>query len=357
MAYRSSSLILIVLLGFTSCVTTYNMGSFQIEILKPALFTIPENIDTVAIFKRDFYKSDTVIFKYTDVDNARFMTDSLLHYHDLSNSCATALANTLVEKGYFSKVFNFRDSLNSSFPNKDILVSYYELQKKLGAEICIFLDFFHLDDHLSNNSGYSYGNPIIDRFPEFKNSTKLETVGANLLWTVSFRGDTSVYLCRQPDELYYGNSAYPDLFGNDRNHRQLLLNSSEYLGRSFAAKIIPTWLKVERAYYRSNNINMLKAEKYCKEGEWLKAAEIYNRETKNKNRNIAAKAKYNMALVCEMEGKLDAAIDWLVKSSLTYKYINEVHQHNCQQYIDIIAMRRKEVKMLGKQVWNQPENE
>jgi hypothetical protein len=132
----------------------------------------------------------------------------------------------------------------------------------------------------------------------------------------------------------------------------LLENTSEYLGKAFAAKIVPSWLKVERTYYRSNNVNMLKAEKYCLGGDWLKAAEIYNRETKNKNRNIAAKAKYNMALVCEMEGKPDAAIDWLVNSFSTYKFENEEHKFNCKQYIDLLAMRKKEIARLGKQIRN-----
>ena len=152
--------------------------------------------------------------------------------------------------------------------------------------------------------------------------------------------------------MYYGNIVYPELFGNDLNHRLLLKNASEYLGKAFGAKIVPTWLEVERSYYRSRNVNMLAAEKYCLNGEYLKSAEIYNRETKNKNRNIAAKARYNMALLCEMEGKPDAAIDWLVLSYSAYKQNNEAHKFNCQQYINLIALRKKELEKLEHQVRN-----
>jgi hypothetical protein len=313
---------------------------------------MPENIDTIAIFKRDFYQSDTITFKYLDVDNKILITDSFIHYQSISNKCVTALANYLDNEGYFLKVINFKDSMNYLFSKEDSLTYYPELLKKLSVDACIFLDYFQLDDQLTNNSGYYFKNNIIDQFPEFRNSTKLESVGANLLWTVSFKGDTSIYICKQPDELFYGNSVYPELFGNDLNHKLLLENTSEYLGKAFAAKIVPSWLKVERTYYRSNNVNMLKAEKYCLGGDWLKAAEIYNRETKNKNRNIAAKAKYNMALVCEMEGKPDAAIDWLVNSFSTYKFENEEHKFNCKQYIDLLAMRKKEIARLGKQIRN-----
>ncbi|MDP3433822.1 MAG: DUF6340 family protein, partial [Bacteroidota bacterium] len=264
--------------------------------------------------------------------------------------CVDALADFLSNDGYFLKVINHRDSMNYLFSRGDSLFNYPELHKKFDFDAFIFLDFFQLKDLLSNNTGYYSDNRIIEQFPEFRKSTKLESVKANLLWTVSFKGDTSVYLVRQPDDLYYGNAVYPELFGNDVNHRLLLKNASEYLGKAFGAKIVPTWLKVERSYYRSRNVNMLAAEKYFLNGEYLKAAEIYNRETKNKNRNIAAKARYNMALLCEMEGKPDAAIDWLVLSYSAYKQNIEAHKFNCQQYINILALRKKEIERLGKQV-------
>ncbi|MDP3914049.1 MAG: DUF6340 family protein [Bacteroidota bacterium] len=346
-------ILLIAILGFaSSCVTTYNMSSIQVEILKPGFYTMPENIDTIAIFKRDLFQSDTIAFRYSDGDNKKMLTDKLISYRDLSNNCVDALADFLSNEGYFLKIINYKDSMNYLFSRGDSLINYPELHKKSGADAFIFLDFFLMEDHLINNTGYYSDNGIIviEQFPEFRRSSRLETVNANLLWTVSFKGDSSVYLVKQPDNLYYGNSVYPELFGNDINHRLLLKNASEYLGKAFGAKIVPTWLKVERSYYRSRNDNMLAAEKLCLNGEYLKAAEIYKRETKNKNRNIAAKARYNMALLCEMEGKPDAAIDWLALSFSAYKQNNEEHKFNCQQYINILALRKKEIERLGKQV-------
>jgi len=326
------------------------MSSIQVEILKPALFEMPENIDTIAIFKRDLFQSDTIAFRYSDAYNKKTLTDKLISYRDLSNQCVDALADFLDNEGFFVKVINYRDSINYLFSGSDGLIHYPESFKKLGVDAFVFLDFFQLKDHLTNSTGYYSYNNITEQFPEFRNSTKLESVEANLLWTVSFKSDTSVYLVRQPDELYYGNIVYPELFGNDLNHRLLLKNASEYLGKAFGAKLVPTWMKVERSYYRSHNENMRAAEKLSLNGEYLKAAEIYKRETKNKNRNIAAKARYNMAVLCEMEGKPDAAIDWLVLSYSAYKQNNEAHKFNCQQYINIIATRKKEIERLGKQV-------
>lgn len=351
MSCRFFCILLIAIMVFaSSCVTTYNMSSIQVEILKPGFFTMPENIDTIAIFKRDLFQSDTIAFRYSDGNNKKMLTNKLINYRDLSNKCVDALADFLNTEGYFQRVINYKDSMNYLFPESESRIYYPELHKKSGADALIFLDFFHMKDHLTNNEGYFSEDGIVELFPEFRKSSRLETVEANLVWTVSFKGDTSAYLVRQPDDLYYGNTVYPDLFGNDANHRLLLNNASEYLGKTFGAKIVPTWRKVERSYYRSHNENMRAAEKLFLNGEYLKAAEIYNRETKNKNQNIAAKSRYNMALLCEMEGKPDAAIDWLVLSYSAYKQENEEHKFNCQQYINVIALRKKEIERLGKQV-------
>lgn len=352
MTSKFSLILLIATLGLSSCVTTYNMSSIQVELLKPAIFAMPDSIDTIAIFKRDFYQSDTARFSYFDVDKNKVISDTNIRYSDLSNKCTTALAEYLDSEGYFLKVINYNDSMNHFFSKADSLISYPELHKKIGADIFVFLDYFQLEDELTNNIDVYFKPFLVDLFPEFKKSSKIESVKANLLWTITFKGDSAFYLIRQPDNLHYGNSVTPELFGNDHKHLLLLQNISIYLGKDFASRIIPSWLEVERTYYKSNNVDMLKAEEHFLKGEWLKAAEIYNRETKNKNRNIAAKARYNMALVCEMEGKPDAAIDWLVLSYSAYKNKNPnmVHKSNCQQYINILALRKKEIARLDNQV-------
>ena len=95
---------------------------------------------------------------------------------------------------------------------------------------------------------------------------------------------------------------------------------------------------------------MLNAEKYAKKNDWLKAAEFWNKETNNKNQKIAAKACVNMALACEMEGKPGLGIQWLIKSYNALPKNSEVHKANCQQYINGLALRKKDIERLDKLV-------
>lgn len=351
-------LTLLLAIGLYSCSTIKNMGSLQVETLKPGLFSFLEHVDTVAIFKRDYFQSDTNVFRYLDVQNEIILTDSLIRYSELSNKCVDALADYLNQQGYFLKVINYRDTMNHLFSGPANTLQNKETAQKLGVDLCISLDYFQLEDKMMNNS-YYFSSRILDDFPEFRTSTAMESVKTNLLWTMSFREDTSLYICKEPDNLHYGNSVNPELFGNDRRHKILLENVAGYLGEAFARKLIPSQEQTGRFYYKSNNPSMLQAEKYFMEGDLLKAADIYKNQTISKNRDIAAKATFNLALICELEGNLDAAYDWLYQSTNIFQTKGTVHKMHCADYNTILAKRKEELVLLEKQVRNYdgiPEN-
>ena len=57
-----------------------------------------------------------------------------------------------------------------------------------------------------------------------------------------------------------------------------------------------------------------------------------------------------MALICEMEGNLEAATDWLERSNSTYEFENQMHKDNCAQYMALLVYRKAEDKIIDKQV-------
>ncbi len=336
----------------TCCTITSQLRVFQIEILKPGIFNVPENL-TVAVINRDLFRSDTCTFYYSTgyfkVQDTTLLTkrdttikyqslyemvkDTSIKYQNLSDTCVNALITYLEKASYFQKVIPFSDSLNFLLNVPGRIETRDKLFEKTKSDVCIFLDYFYL------NSTYN------------KYFTFPATFRANLLWTVVFKTDSLAYSYNLTDTLFFDQTqvnSYARYKGKTLG--QLLNNSANYLGRSFGPKVIPTWTQVDRMYYKSQNTEMLKAEKLALNQDWLKAAEIWNRETKNKNKKIATKASYNMAVACEMEGKPDAAIDWLVKS---YRYLeknNENHRKNCQRYVNILVNRKKEIERLDKQM-------
>ena len=328
-------LLLICFIAFISlsgCIMSYQVRPLQVEVMKPGIFIFPEEIDKAALFKRDVFKSDTCKFRYENYTNS--VVDSTIRYSVLSNQCVDALADFLKNAGYFLEIKNYRDSLNNFLLSDSEKITTAELVKKTQADIFIFLDFYYL-----KNTQVSV-------------SLNYLATSAFLSWTVALKNDSTTFIYNQADTLVFEGGHF-DKFNLEKDgFSPILKNVSRYMGEQFGAKIIPSWITVERMYYRSNNQDMLNAEKYALKNEWLKAAEIWNKETKNKNPKIVAKASYNMALAAEMEGKHDAAIDWLVRSYSALKTPDFEHQANCQRYINVLAMRKKEIEKLKRQVRN-----
>ena len=314
----------------TSCLITDNIRTTQIEIMKPAIFIFPDSANRVSIFNRDIYKTDTCTFRYMQ-DLKSFKVDTI-SYKQLANKSIGELSDFLKQEGYFSEVKNYGDSLNSFLESNQYYNNPNELFKRTNSDICIFLDYYHF-----NNSLFAY------HFNYFFTE-------AVLSWTIGVKNDTAAYIYNQIDTLDFDDNQNLEYNLSSGSSAKMLNKTAQYLGKSFGTKIIPSWMEVDRIYYRSNNINMLKAEKTALAGDWLGAAEIWNNETKNKNPKIAAKACFNMALACEMEGQIDIAIDWLVTSYGKLSTNSEDHKINCQHYISVLALRRKEIERLGKQV-------
>lgn len=329
--FRMCFLFLLVLLSLSSCVITDSITTIRFEILKPGIVQIPKDLNNVAVFRRGEYQSDSCISAYFD-SNKRLVEKTTTNYSTLADKCVAAFAQSVENRGYFKNVKNYSDSLNHIIFEGDSLKNINELFEKTKSDICIFLDLLQF----KNTSIYGY--------------RQLNTQ-AHLLWTIAFKKDSSVYYYNQNDELIFD---IPTMGPRSKKSgiKLILMDASEYLGRSFGSKLIPDWITVERMYYKSRNTEMLKAERFALKQEWLKAAEIWNRETKNKNEQIVAKACYNMALACEMEGKIDGAIDWLSKSYSALSKDDLLHKANCLRYIDVLAIRKKEIERLQKQVRN-----
>ncbi|MBL7969184.1 MAG: hypothetical protein JNK09_19435 [Prolixibacteraceae bacterium] len=322
----------IAFISLSGCVMSYQVRPLQVEVMKPGIFVFPKEFGKVAIFKRDVYKSDTCKFRYLDAEGSRI--DSTVRNSVLSNECVDAVANFLKKEGFFSEVKNYRDSLNSYLLSDSEKITTSDLVRKTQSDVFVFLDFYRLN------------KTVISIPMNYLNTT------AYLSWTIAVKTDNTSFVYNQVDTLEYNGGQLASFNLEANGYIPVLKDISRYMGEQFGAKIIPSWIPVERMYYRSNNQDMLRAEKYALQNEWIKAAEIWNKETKNKNPKIVAKASYNMALAAEMEGKHDVAIDWLVRSYSALKTSDPEHKANCQRYINVLAMRKKEIERLKKQVRN-----
>jgi len=99
-------------------------------------------------------------------------------------------------------------------------------------------------------------------------------------------------------------------------------------GARFARRISPRRTTVERKYFTSGNDDFKQANNFVKMRYWERAAEFWRKNIENPKPKIAGSAMYNLALVSEMNGKLEEAIDQIESARKLYyhKLIEAYHQ-------------------------------
>ena len=110
--------------------------------------------------------------------------------------------------------------------------------------------------------------------------------------------------------------------------KEAVLNISDKIGQSYAQRILPYTIRVSRDYFVKGTDNFVTAMRRAQTGKWDSAAELWAKEVDNPKGEIAGRACYNMAIINEINGNLDTAVEWASKAysdynnKLALKYLN-----------------------------------
>ena len=114
-------------------------------------------------------------------------------------------------------------------------------------------------------------------------------------------------------------------------------------GQAFAWRILPYQLRVSRDYFVKGTDNFRIAMRKARTGNWDQAGEIWLGETSNPAIKIAGRACYNMAIISEINGDLDLALDWARKAYEDY------NNRQALRYINILEYRQTSNQILREQ--------
>ncbi len=320
-----------IYLILSSCTVQEKLNYVQIEILKPSRFHVPISNSTIVIVNRAQKRNDSILVFNPLVKDKRYQFLSK-NSHIISARCSEYLVNYLKIYKQFNDIKCFGEiSYPKSFVNNEINRDKYF--SDTNADIAVFIDSVNVFSKEEGASNYKYKSPMayIDWSIVWKNDSGYSV----------FRQDTTLRLPKEIISTHSGKIFYDDGLLNDASYK---------LAYCMAEIISPKWTAVDRSYYYSKNLTMLEAEEYAQKNEWMRAAEIWNVKTAVKNRRLAGKACYNMALACEMEGKPELASDWVIKSQATTRKSNIRHQELCKEYLEILAQRLKDNDFLKVQM-------
>ena len=138
-----------------------------------------------------------------------------------------------------------------------------------------------------------------------------------------------------------GNGINPvKAFETIANRKDEVNRISKNNGLQYGNQLLPYTIRERRLYFVKGNNNFKIAQRKAQTGDWEGAGELWKKETMNKDSKIAGRAYYNMAIISEINGDLDAAINWASKS------YSEFNIKEGLQYVKILKTRVNKNKIL-----------
>ncbi|MGB3149040.1 MAG: DUF6340 family protein [Maribacter sp.] len=126
--------------------------------------------------------------------------------------------------------------------------------------------------------------------------------------------------------------------------KEAVKHVSSAIGNSYGLKIKPLRRRVTREYFVRGTDNFVIARRRAQAGNWQTAADLWEQDLNHPKAKIAGRAFYNMAIINEINGNLNEAINYASKSYSDYG------TRNALRYVNILRNRIVEKQVLENQI-------
>jgi hypothetical protein len=127
------------------------------------------------------------------------------------------------------------------------------------------------------------------------------------------------------------------MFGKIPSIKQALINAGIKIALDVDEKISPTWTSEKRGYFLFKNTDD-KGQQLMSENNYAEAGKYWAELAQSTNKKIRSKAEYNLALISELDGNIDGAIDWGLKSFYSY------YRYQTETYLKKLESRKKSIQ-------------
>ncbi|MCM4162891.1 MULTISPECIES: DUF6340 family protein [unclassified Arenibacter] len=115
------------------------------------------------------------------------------------------------------------------------------------------------------------------------------------------------------------------------------------MGFAYGSRLSPYRHRISRDYFVRGTDNFVVAKRRAQTGDWQGAAQLWEKELDNSKPKIAGRACYNMAIINEINGDLNTAMDWASKSYADYD------NKEALLYLNILKYRLSQNEVLEQQ--------
>ncbi len=341
---KNPILFIFIALACYSCSSTSLMS---LNVTKPAPVSISPNIKSVAIVNRTRATSETqtldVIHKAISLETNDLQVAG-------AQSSIQGLSDELMKNTRFTQVkslntLDLRSYGAGVFPTPLLWDSVEKICKESNADALFSLELFDADSKLNyagSPTNISLAGGALPAIEHLMNiSTNVKTG-----WRIYDPSSRTIL-----DEYIIGRNLSSSGAGiNPAVATSALIGRKEAVkeagieaGRAYAARILPYWIRVSREYFVGGDQNFKIAQRKAQAGNWDGAAVIWLEETKSSEGKLAGRGCYNMAIIDEINGDLDGAIQWAQKSYETYNIRIALN------YVNILRYRKQQNDLLKSQ--------
>jgi hypothetical protein len=345
---KKSAYLIVLLAGlFSSCKTNL----VYIRATNPSPVTISNSTKAIGILNRTTPSEDNktlnTIHQATSGETLKLIKES-------SAECIRGLNDALTQNKRFDIVkpldqIDLKTPVTGTFPSPLSWTDIEYLCKDNGVDILFVLEVFDTDLKVVPITNQIKLDNITDVLNTVTQSQVNITTTVKTGWRI-YDPNKKYILDEFPlaDNLTVTASAMTIVNTTEAllGRKEAIKQNANRLGHMYADRIIPYWITVTRDYYVKGNRNFKIAARKARTRNWDGAGELWLKETNSSKRKIAGRACYNMAILDEINGDLDGAIQWAQKSYENY------NNRLALKYVNILRYRRQSSQKLQYQMDN-----
>ncbi|HEX3767256.1 MAG TPA: DUF6340 family protein [Puia sp.] len=329
-----------------SCYSCSSTNLMSLSVLKPAPVSIPANIKTVALVNRS--KAATESQTLDAIHKALSLESNDLQQAG-ANGSMRGLKDELMKNTRFTEVKPLNMDLRSFgagiFPTPMQWDSVEKICRESNTDALFSLELFDTESKLNYSASPTQVNLGVTSLPAIAHQVNMAT-SVKTGWRIydpSTRTILDEYILGE-DISASGSGINPAVAASSLiGRKEAVTDVGIKAGEAYADRILPYWIRVSRDYFVSGNDNFVMAKRKAQAGNWDGAAELWLQETKSADGKLAGRACYNMAIISEINGDLDGAIQWAQKSYENYNIRLALH------YLNILKNRQRQNELLKSQ--------
>lgn len=294
----------------------------SLSVNEPAPVSLPPNARTAVVVNRSHVADDSrtvdAIHRAISLESKELQTDG-------AGASVTGLTDALIRSNRFASVkalngLDLRSYGAGVFP---VTMSWDTVEKvcrENHADVLFSLELFDAESRVALNvAALGQGSNV---------KTQVKTGWR--IYDPSTRSVLDQYIIYR-DLTFQGGS----LLGTGSallGRKEAVIKAGNRAGEDYSTRILPYSIRVSRNYYVRGNGSFIVAKRMAQAGDWDAAAKLWNEAANSSSRKVAGRACYNMAIISEINGDLNGALQWAKKAYVVYRtpyaldYVNILQQ-------------------------------